>query len=132
MAMIVVDTDVLIDFMFGKGPGDEMLQSVLGREDLHTTAVTFYEFLVGNAPPRLDSRIRGVLENLVVLPLDERSARCAADVRRNLRREHHDIGMADCLIVGTVLTHGGILMTRNFRHFNLVEGLRIYRFQEGG
>jgi tRNA(fMet)-specific endonuclease VapC len=46
-------------------------------------------------------------------------------VRRALELRGEPIGMADSLIAGIVLQHGGTLLTRNRRHFERVEGLRL-------
>jgi predicted nucleic acid-binding protein len=49
----------------------------------------------------------------------------AAEVRRALEKAGEEIGMADSLIAGTVLRHGGALLTRNLRHFSRVDGLGL-------
>jgi predicted nucleic acid-binding protein len=46
-------------------------------------------------------------------------------VRRALENRGDAIGMGDSLIAGIVLQNGGTLLTRNRRHFERVEGLRI-------
>jgi predicted nucleic acid-binding protein len=46
-------------------------------------------------------------------------------VRRDLQKAGVPIGMADSLIAGIVLEHGGRLLTRNQRHFERVEGLPL-------
>lgn len=53
------------------------------------------------------------------------SADRAARVRRDLEKAGVSIGMADSLIAGIVLEHGGRLLTRNQRHFDRVEGLPL-------
>ncbi len=55
-----------------------------------------------------------------VAPMDT-----AAEVRRALEKAGEEIGMADSLIAGTVLRHGGALLTRNLRHFSRVDGLGL-------
>ena len=46
-------------------------------------------------------------------------------VRRALEKDGHEIGMGESLIAGIVLAANGVLLTRNRRHFERVEGLRL-------
>jgi len=131
MALIVADTDVLIDYLHESGPGAAWVKAALVRGDLHTTAVTAYELLLGNPVPRKADQIRTVLNALDLLPLDRRGSEKAAALRKALLDKGRDIGMADCLIAGIVMAHGGTLMTRNTKHFSLVEGLRLALVPEG-
>lgn len=85
--MTIADTDVLIDYLTGRGGAAILVAAELRRGTLQTTVVTRFELLGG--------------------------ARGDA------------IGMGDSLIAGIVLQNGGTLMTRNRRHFERVEGLRI-------
>jgi len=50
-------------------------------------------------------------------------------VRRDLEGAGVSIGMADSLIAGIVLEHGGRLLTRNQRHFERVEGLPLVQHE---
>jgi tRNA(fMet)-specific endonuclease VapC len=121
--MIVADTDVLIDFLRGKGGGADQVELELERGSLATTVITRFELLAGARSDHQRSTVLVLLEGLVTLPLDEESADRAADVRRSLQAEGLDIGMADSLIAGITLERGAILLTRNRRHFDRVDGL---------
>ncbi len=125
--MTVADTDVLIDFLAGQPPGAEQVAQELERGHLATTAITRFELLAGarTAPQR--SASRRLLERLPCLALDHNASDRAAEVRWSLAPRGQDIGTADTLIAGTVLTHRGVLLTRNRRHFDRVPGLSIAR-----
>lgn len=123
--MIVVDTDVLIDFLAGRDPAADSVARGLEQGSLATTAVNRFELLCGARGPRQEKHIRQLLEALPTLPLDRAAADRAAQVRRKLEQRRESIGMGDSLIAGIVLTHGGILLTRNSRHFARVEGLQL-------
>lgn len=122
--MIVADTDVLIDFLAGVEP----LASRVGDEieaGLATTAVTRFELRAGVRTARQEKAVAGLLEGLVTLPLDTTAADRAAAVRRALEEAGTGIGMADSLIAGITLAHGGSLLTRNRRHFERVPELKL-------
>jgi tRNA(fMet)-specific endonuclease VapC len=123
--MIVADTDVLIDFLAGKGAGADAIARELGAGDLHTTAITRFELLSGVRTRRQESSVAQLLAAVPALPVDTEAADSAAEVRRQLEARGEGIGMADSLIAGTVMRHGGKLLTRNTRHFSRVAGLEL-------
>lgn len=123
--MIVADTDVLIDFLRGHDPMAERIALELERGRIVTTAVSRFELRVGARGGRQQSLVDTLLAALPVLSLDGDAADRAAEVRRHLEGEGSAIGMADSLIAGIVIRHGGILLTRNRRHFERVPGLTL-------
>ena len=123
--MIVADTDVLIDFLAGRGPAAGRVAAELERGGLRTTAVSRFELLCGARSAKQQAVVRELLAALPSLPLDEEGADRAAQVRRALEGAGETIGMADSLIAGIVLAHTGVLLTRNRRHFERVSGLRL-------
>jgi tRNA(fMet)-specific endonuclease VapC len=125
VAVIVADTDVLIDFLAGREPTAEHVALAIERGQLQTTTVTRVEMLAGARTMRELQTVRALLQALPTLTLDEAAADRAADVKRDLERRGQPIGMADCLIAGIVLAHDGVLLTRNERHFARVPGLAL-------
>ena len=123
--MIVADTDVLIDFLAGQGGGADAGSRELRDGALHTTAVTRFEMLSGARTTRQRAAVLKLLAAVPALPVDEAAADAAAEVRRALDSRGEGIGMADSLIAGTVIRHGGTLLTRNRRHFSRVDGLKL-------
>jgi tRNA(fMet)-specific endonuclease VapC len=124
--VIVADTDVLIDFLSGHEPVASVVASAIATEEgMATTVVSRFELLSGVRSARQGRAVGSLLEALSTLALDSSAADRAARVRRNLEKAGVSIGMADSLIAGIVLEHGGRLLTRNRRHFERVEGLPL-------
>jgi tRNA(fMet)-specific endonuclease VapC len=123
--MIVADTDVLIDFLAGREPVAGRVSDELRRANLATTVITRFEMLSGARGARELEIIGRLLDSMKTVPLDPTAADRAAAVRRGLERKGTGIGMADSLIAGIVLTVGGVLLTRNRRHFERIEGLDL-------
>jgi tRNA(fMet)-specific endonuclease VapC len=123
--MNVVDTDLLIDFLAGRDPGAERVAAELERGGLATTAINRFELLAGARGRRQERTVRELLEALVTLPLDQEGADEAADIRRSLESAGIGIGMGDSLIAGIVRSRHAVLLTRNRRHFDRVEGLEL-------
>lgn len=125
--MILADTDVLIDFLEDREPAAERVSVEIERGRLGTTAVTRLELLAGARTDRQSALILRLLEALPCLALDAVCADRAAEVRRTLEGRGETIGMADSLIAGIALAHRAMLLTRNRRHFERVQGLALAR-----
>ena len=52
-------------------------------------------------------------------------AEVAATIRRDLEARGEPIGMADCMIAAVCMTHDGVLLTRNRKHFERVTDLKV-------
>lgn len=129
--MMVADTDVLIDFLDDRAPAAERIALELEHGQLRTTVITRFELLAGARTARQQELVGALLGALPCLPLDEPAADRAAEIRRALERDGTGIGMADSLIAGIVVTHRGVLLTRNRRHFARVPGLALGRLGQG-
>jgi tRNA(fMet)-specific endonuclease VapC len=123
--LIVADTDVLIDFLADREPSAGRVALELESRTFCTTAVTRFELLAGARDRTAEGLLRRLLDPLSTLPLDRESADRAAAVRRRLESRGEGIGMADSLIAGIVLVNEGLLLTRNRRHFERVDGLKL-------
>jgi predicted nucleic acid-binding protein len=130
LAVILADSDVLIDFLAGVQPVKNQIAEYIRAERLQTTAVSCFELLSGAGENKRGHAVRQLLDGLHVLPLDRAAARRAAEVRRELDRRGEAIGMGDSLIAGIALAHGLPLFTRNRAHFERVENLELVKVSE--
>jgi hypothetical protein len=121
----IADTDVLIDFLAGKGEA-ETVERLIRLGTLETTAIMRFELLSGAKNERQLDRILSLLAGLRTLPLDELAADKASEIRKTLESSGNSIGMADSLIAGIVTSSGGVLFTRNRRHFERVPGPQLF------
>lgn len=123
--MIIADTDILIDYLNDRSPVAERVAELIQTESLQTSSINCFELLSGARPGKRGDRARHLVENIAVLPLDLASAKRAAEIRQSLEAGGDAIGMADSLIAGIALANDLPLMTRNRKHFEAVEGLRL-------
>ena len=82
--MIVADTDVLIDFLSGRGAAANRVARELERGQLATTVVNRFELLAGVRNRRQEKAVREPLSAVFTLSLDQDAADEAAEVRRTL------------------------------------------------
>jgi predicted nucleic acid-binding protein len=110
-AEVLVDTDVLVDHLRGarRLPADV--------ERLGVSVVSRCELFAGADDPQ---RLRRFLWPMRELAIDSTIAELAGITRRRT-----GIATPDALIAATAFAHRIPLMTRNRRHFDRVEGLRV-------
>jgi tRNA(fMet)-specific endonuclease VapC len=123
--LILADTDVLIDYLAGTQPAADQVMAYAESDSLQTSAITCFELLSGAWEGKRGDRVRRLVAAIPVLALNREAAARAAAVRQRLARSGVSIGMADSLIAGIALVNGLPLLTRNRRHFENVEGLRL-------
>lgn len=91
-------------------------------------AVSYYETRRGLVLPKF-ARKRAAFDRLVslqgVLPLDLPALDIASDIYQGLRIRGSLLEDADILVAAIALSHGATLVTRNLKHFERVEGLRL-------
>jgi tRNA(fMet)-specific endonuclease VapC len=121
----IADTDVLIDFLRGRGGEAERIEFELKTGRLCTTAVTAFELWVGAKSPQEKAAIGTLLTALSIVPLDALAASEAGEIFRDLEAKGSAIGMADSLIAGICRQRDSVLITRNKKHFSRVPGLKI-------
>jgi predicted nucleic acid-binding protein len=125
VAVIIADTDILIDYLNDRSPVADQVAELIQTESLQTSSVNCLELLSGARTGKRGDRARHLIENIIVLPLDLTAAKKAAEIRQSLEGAGDGIGMADSLIAGIAVANDLPLMTRNRRHFAAVEGLRL-------
>ena len=126
MALVIVDTDVLIDHLRGFGPSVGQVTSLSEAGRLRTTTISLFELLTGAGEGPRGDAVRQLVEDLEAFELDRKSSTIAAEIRRELDAAGQAIGTADCLIAGICLAHNVPLLTRNRRHFSRVPNLELF------
>ena len=125
MALILADTDVLIDYLAGTQPVADEKATYIQSDQLATSAVSCFELLVGAREGKRGDAVRRLVRRIPVVAVDRQAAVEAAQVRRQLAERGFTIGMADSLIAGTAIACDFPLVTRNRKHFERIENLRL-------
>ncbi len=120
----VLDSDVLIDYLRGAGPGRDLLRRIRDSLAFRITAVTAFEVAMGSQYAR-GAPDADALLSAPCLMLSREAALRAGAVLRQLRAEGRPIDVRDAMQAGICLHAGGTLVTRNIRHFSRVPGLQV-------
>jgi tRNA(fMet)-specific endonuclease VapC len=128
---LALDTNVLIELVRGKSPATrrQFDDAETAGLSMVTSLVVLHELLLGcelhHDPAQERLRVRKVLEDVIVEPLDESDVSVAARLQANLRRKGWAIGSLDSLIAGQALARDWTLVTVNTREFGRIAGLKI-------
>jgi tRNA(fMet)-specific endonuclease VapC len=120
----VLDSDVLIDYLRGAGPGLDLVDALRRSVGFMTTAVTAFELAAGRSYARNPAPVDALLV-APVLRLTKGAGIRAGTAFRALRSQGHGIDVRDALQAGICLDAGMPLVTRNLDHFERVSDLRV-------
>lgn len=127
----VLDSDVLIDYLRGAGPGLELVRALRRGRGYRVTTVTAFELALGRSyrenPRPVHALLRGP-----VLTLTRKAGLRGGMLLGELRRRGMTIDVRDALQAGICLETGATLVTRNTTHFERVPGLRLSHPEELG
>jgi len=124
VAAPVLDSDVLIDYLRGAGPGRDLLLEIGPTLAFRITAVTAFELSLGRGYAR-EPAPADALMAAPCLTLTRAAALRAGALLRELRASGRAIDVRDAMQAGICLEAGAPLVTRNTRHFARVPGLQV-------
>ena len=122
---IVVDTDIIIDYLKKRNPGAASLKEAYLKYRIHITSITVYELLYGVQKSGKENFIIRLLKYVTVVPFDDAAAKKAAAIHYNLRSKGMDIGVKDSFIAGICESHNMPLLTRNINHFKRIPSIKL-------
>jgi tRNA(fMet)-specific endonuclease VapC len=120
----VLDSDVLIDYLRGSGPGLELVRRLGASLAFRLTAVTAFELALGRSYVRDPAPVDALLA-APCLMLTRGAALHAGAVFRELRSAGAQIEVRDAMQAGICLEAQVPLVTGNVRHFARVPGLQV-------
>ena len=121
--MLVIDTDVLIDYLHDQPQAVTWLEA-RAELNLAVSAVTLAELYVGVREGEERQRLDAFAAAFDVLQLDRPAAVQAGLWRRQYGRSH-GTGLADAMIAASVQAAGGTLVTLNQRHFPMLADVLV-------
>jgi tRNA(fMet)-specific endonuclease VapC len=120
----VLDSDVLIDYLRGAGPGLEVVRRLRDALGFRITAVTAFELAAGKEYQQ-DPADADALLAAPCLTLTRDAAVRSGALLRELRAAGAGIEIRDAMQAGICLHNDAPLVTRNRRHFARVPGLDV-------
>jgi tRNA(fMet)-specific endonuclease VapC len=120
----VLDSDVLIDYLRGAGPGRDLVRSLIHGAGYRVTAVTAFELALGRSYRENPRPVHALLA-APLLTLTRRAGLRGGMLLGDLRGDGEAIDVHDAMQAGICLETGSVLITRNVSHFERFPGLRV-------
>ena len=120
----VLDSDVLIDYLRGTGPGRDLIRALVRGPSYRVTAVTAFELALGSAYVKNPRPVHALL-SVPLLTLSRRAGLRGGAMLGELRRGGAAIDVRDAMQAAICLEAGATLVTRNLAHFERVPGLDL-------
>lgn len=117
---ILIDTDVLIDFLRKKDAAKRVLESALQSGDLYLSVITVAELFAGMRSAEAKTT-EELIAGFTLISVDDSIARRAGE----LRRRHPTVLLPDCLIAASALQEECLLLTGNRKDYPF-EGLSFF------
>jgi tRNA(fMet)-specific endonuclease VapC len=129
--MACLDTNFIIDIIKGKISIETL--NKLEDNSLSIASPSIVEIIRGlhlkstsqNIKHNEEEKIENILNSLNILQLNKENAKAAGKIQAQLVNKGEDIGIMDIMIAAIAITNNEILITRNKKHFEKIEGLKI-------
>ncbi len=119
---LLIDTDVLVDYLREFPPAVEYLESL--EEDLCTSSIVVAELYGGVREGKERQSLDSLLSVFEIKPIDADLAERGGILRRDFAPKH-GTGLADALIAATAQQCGAELVTLNAKHFPMLQNVVV-------
>jgi predicted nucleic acid-binding protein len=118
----LLDTCVIIDYLRDRQEAIEFMRRQDARPEV--SAITAAELFAGVRNSAEEHRVEALCARLLILHVDLEVARLGGDYCRRYKHTH-GVQLADALIAATARTHEARLVTRNARHFPMLDDIVV-------
>lgn len=119
---LLIDTDVLVDYLREFAPAVEYLESL--EDDLCTSSIVVAELYGGVREGRERQALDSLLSVFEIMPIEADLAERGGLLRRDYAPKH-GTGLADALIAATAQQRGAELVTLNAKHFPMLQNVVV-------
>jgi predicted nucleic acid-binding protein len=123
--LIVVDTDVIIDFFRDKSPAANVFAELISLEKAAMTAISVFELYAGIEGAKRLTQIETLVQELVILPMNTLEAAIAGRIYTQLKSKGKLVGTHDILIAAICVANDLPFYTKNIAHFSEIKGIRL-------
>ena len=122
MPELLIDTDVLIDYLRGQADALAYIESL--TDPLLISVVTVAELYSGVREGEERKALETFISAFERMPISEEIAATGGLYRRDYSKSHK-VGLADALIAATAQVHGATLVTLNVKHFPMLASVKV-------
>lgn len=125
--MLLLDTNIIIAFFKGEHDISEKVLSQIDQIALSSLVIAELDY--GAKASQKSAKNLEKLYNFIglieVVPFDLECAKTFGTIKSRLRLLGKPTGEVDALLSATAITHNATLVTKNSKHFENIEGLKL-------
>ena len=126
--LLLIDTDVLIDFSRGIEQSREQLRELEADHILAISVITQLELMVGCKNKREFNSLQEFLTDFEILQLNNAISEKAVELFEGYRLSH-GVLIPDMLIASTALTFEIPLLSKNRKDFRFIKDLNLIKYK---
>jgi tRNA(fMet)-specific endonuclease VapC len=127
VANILIDTDIVIEYLRSKDKSLTNLIKLITAHDLLLSSISEFELYLGAKTIRHLNDLEMLFSEVEVTPFDFGCGRIAADIWKNIQSRHQHIEIKDIFIASIAINSDLWLHTFNTKHFQGIKGLKIWK-----
>ena len=121
MRPLLLDTDIMVDFLRGYAPAVDFVKTHADRAIL--SAITVAELWAGAKGQREEEELESLARVFSAAPITAEIAKAGGQFKRAYSGSH-GVGLADALVAATASIRGAELVTLNIKHFPMFPSLK--------
>lgn len=114
MKTVLVDTDILIDFLRGEDSAKEFLLSIINDLSICCSVITVAELYAGMRDHEREKTIN-LIDSLTIMEVTREIAEKAGRYKNS--HKGHSLELDDCLIAATAFINNSVLATGNDKYY---------------
>lgn len=125
--MLLLDTNIVVAFFKGEQDISEKVLSQIDQIALSSLVIAELDY--GAKASQKSAKNLEMLYNFIglieIVPFDLECAKTFGTIKSRLRSLGKPTGEVDALLSATAITHNATLVTKNSKHFENIEGLKL-------
>jgi predicted nucleic acid-binding protein len=123
--LIVVDTDVIIDFFRDISPAADVFYELISLEKAAIAAISVFELYARVEGAKRSKQVEALVQEITVLPLHTVDAAIAGRIYTQLKARGKLVGTHDILIAAICVSNDLPIYTKNIAHFSEIKDIRL-------
>ena len=126
MENILIDTDIVIEYLRSKDKSSTKLIKLMEEHDLFLSSISEFELYLGAKTIRHQDDLEILFSEVEVIPFDFGCGKIAANIWKDTQSRHQHIEIKDIFIASIAISNDVWLQTFNKKHFQGIKGLNIW------
>jgi len=125
MEDILIDTDIVIDYLRSKNKSSTVLVQMIDQYTLLLSSITEFELFLGARTEQHVEDLKILFDEIEVLPFDFGCGRIASDIWKDIQNKHQHAEIKDIFIASIAIRNNIRFCTFNKKHFNAIKDVRL-------